>query len=149
MLAFKKILLPTDLSKTSEKVCKKIIGGLGGSAKAEILYVLDLQHIYAGYAETLAYYSDLEETLLKNAKEDLARFMKKVGAEKNARVTSQLRLGGAVEAICSEAKKGRFDLVVVGTHGRTGFRHLVLGSVAEKVVRQCPVPVLSFRQKVS
>jgi nucleotide-binding universal stress UspA family protein len=38
------------------------------------------------------------------------------------------------------------DLIVVGTHGRTGFAHLVLGSVAERIVRRSPVPVLSVRR---
>ena len=47
-------------------------------------------------------------------------------------------------AICDFAKKHGADLIALSTHGRTGFRHLALGSVAESVVRHSEVPVLSF-----
>ena len=49
------------------------------------------------------------------------------------------------EAILAEQKKGGYDLVVMGTHGRTGLTRIVMGSVAERVIRACPVPVLSIR----
>jgi nucleotide-binding universal stress UspA family protein len=42
---------------------------------------------------------------------------------------------------------GRFDLVVVATHGRTGLAHMLLGSVAERVIRRCPTPVLTVRPR--
>ena len=46
-------------------------------------------------------------------------------------------------ALLTELKKGEHDLVVLSTHGRTGFAHLLLGSIAEKLVRMSPVPVLT------
>ena len=55
------------------------------------------------------------------------------------------REGSPVLDIADTAKTGAFDLVVVGTHGRTGLRHILLGSVAEGVVRHCSVPVLTLR----
>jgi nucleotide-binding universal stress UspA family protein len=54
--------------------------------------------------------------------------------------------GAAATEIVERARRG-FDLVVVGTHGRTGLRHVLLGSVAERVVRHCDVPVLSVRTR--
>jgi nucleotide-binding universal stress UspA family protein len=53
--------------------------------------------------------------------------------------------GVAAEEICRFAREDGFDLVVVGTHGRTGIRHFMLGSVAEKVVREAHSPVLVVR----
>jgi nucleotide-binding universal stress UspA family protein len=60
-------------------------------------------------------------------------------------VHSRLLSGDPAAEIVRHAREERFDLVVVGTHGRTGIPHLVLGSVAERVARQCACPVLVVR----
>lgn len=52
--------------------------------------------------------------------------------------------GPPAEAICKQAEAG-YDLAVVSTHGRTGLQHILLGSVAERVVRYSPIPVLVVR----
>jgi nucleotide-binding universal stress UspA family protein len=54
-------------------------------------------------------------------------------------------LGGIAETILDEAKRHGADVIVMGTHGRRGLAHLLLGSVAEKVVRQATVPVVTVR----
>lgn len=59
---------------------------------------------------------------------------------------AQLKLGDARELIVGQAKQLPADLIVMGTHGRRGFQHLVLGSVAEAVVRHAPCPVLVVPQ---
>jgi len=56
-----------------------------------------------------------------------------------------IRLGAPVDEINRAVDTERADLIVMGTHGRTGFRHLVAGSVAERVVRSSKVPVLTIR----
>jgi nucleotide-binding universal stress UspA family protein len=69
-------------------------------------------------------------------------------AERNGGpVHSAVRIGNAAAEILRFAREEATDLVVLGTHGRTGFEHLVLGSVAERVVRQAPCPVLVIRTK--
>ncbi|MEZ4234149.1 MAG: universal stress protein [Polyangiaceae bacterium] len=50
-----------------------------------------------------------------------------------------------VETILEESNAGLYDLIVVGTHGRTGLSHLLMGSVAERVVRGAACPVLTLR----
>ncbi len=60
-------------------------------------------------------------------------------------VTATVRQGPAASEIVRFLQEGKFDLAVVATHGRTGLRHLVLGSVAERVVREAPCPVLVTR----
>ena len=64
-----------------------------------------------------------------------------------SRVTSHLRVGAPARAIVQLASDVSADLVVVGTHGRSGFDRLMFGSVAEKVVRSAPCPVLTVRPK--
>ncbi len=59
--------------------------------------------------------------------------------------TGEVQVGLAADVVTSLANSGRFDLVVLGTHGRGGFKHLVLGSVAEQVVRRSSVPVVTVR----
>jgi len=54
-------------------------------------------------------------------------------------------LGEVVPAVLAEAAKRHADVIVMGTHGRTGLAHLFMGSVAERVLRQSPVPVLTVR----
>jgi universal stress protein A len=61
---------------------------------------------------------------------------------KNVRISTLLAEGPAAAAIVRVAKKNRVDLVVMGTHGRTGVRRLLMGSVADRVIRTASCPVL-------
>lgn len=60
--------------------------------------------------------------------------------------TPHIRFGSTVEEILRFVDEHHIDLIVMGTHGRTGVRALIAGSVAERVVRAAPVPVLTVRQ---
>ncbi|HKO90170.1 MAG TPA: universal stress protein, partial [Polyangiaceae bacterium] len=79
-------------------------------------------------------------------------FEKRLSVEKQAaeaagalRVETQLLQGVAATEIRLLAERGAYDLIVMGTHGRKGLPHVVLGSVAERVVRSAPCPVLTVR----
>ena len=82
---------------------------------------------------------------------DLERAMAAWRAEaarrSGARVRSTVRVGEAANEILHFAREDGMDLIVLGSHGDTGLRHLVLGSVAERVVREAPCPVLVIRTK--
>jgi len=78
-----------------------------------------------------------EENLLV---EEICRDLSIAGLVHNGHVVT----GNPVEEILDAVKRERADLVVISTHGRTGLPHALLGSVAEKVVRQSPVPVLTL-----
>jgi nucleotide-binding universal stress UspA family protein len=71
----------------------------------------------------------------------LVALVKKAGVP----VESKVLLGAPAREIVRFAKESKADLVVVGTHGRSGMRHVFLGSVAENVVRLCPCPVITLR----
>ena len=64
---------------------------------------------------------------------------------KPASLTTAVRWGSPVEAIVDYCKELAIDLVVIATHGRTGLSHVLLGSVAERIVREAPCPVLTLR----
>jgi nucleotide-binding universal stress UspA family protein len=74
--------------------------------------------------------------------EDLAARLRKDGVE----VSAAVAIGDVVDEILGACGRERADLIVMGTHGRTGISRLVVGSVTEKVVRQAPVPVLTLRE---
>jgi len=66
-------------------------------------------------------------------------------AKDGVTINSFLRTGHPVEEILKFASDEKVDLIVMGTHGRTGIRHLLLGSVTERVVRAAEVPVMTIR----
>jgi nucleotide-binding universal stress UspA family protein len=86
-------------------------------------------------------------SVLKQHVEERARACKAAGLPAPEKVLTQLRLGGASEQIVRAAAELDADLIVVGTHGRTGVRRLLLGSVAASVVRHAGCAVMVFRDK--
>ena len=66
---------------------------------------------------------------------------------KPAKIITAVRWGSPVESIVSYAVDHRIELVIISTHGRTGLSHVLLGSVAERIVREAPCPVLTIRDR--
>ncbi|MCA9674526.1 MAG: universal stress protein, partial [Myxococcales bacterium] len=62
-------------------------------------------------------------------------------------VATRAAIGDTAEEILAVAKSEAIDLIVMGTHGRHGLRHILLGSIAEKIIRQATVPVLTVRSE--
>lgn len=87
----------------------------------------------------------LEAIVEKETKVLMEAFLKKVDIPEGIEVTTQIASGIEDRVICEAAKP--MDLIVMGTHGRSGLSHLLLGSVAEKVIRNAPCPVLTMRGK--
>lgn len=83
----------------------------------------------------------------KTLKDDLNRVLASRGTS-DVKVRIIMRKGNVVREILAQAKASRSDLVVLGTHGRGGVQRLVLGSVAEKVLRLATCPVLTVRRGV-
>jgi universal stress protein A len=81
-------------------------------------------------------------------REEVARRLDQMGAELRATglpVSTMLLRGAPHEAIVSTADSEHVDMIVMGTHGRRGLSHLLLGSVAERVVRTAKVPVMTLK----
>lgn len=92
---------------------------------------------YAGPALVRSYYDDDAETVFR----PIRRFLKRQGIE----ATFVHKIGDPAENIAKLAAKGKFDLLMMGSHGRGALGNLVLGSTATKVLAQCSTPVLLIR----
>ncbi len=140
MFAVKHILVPTDLSDTSE-------GALAAAIEIARAYHarLTLLHVWSvpntGYAELLNWPLEGMEEAARKALDEVEARTRKLHVETD----SVLQMGAESEQILELVKARSIDLVVMGTHGRRGLSRVFLGSVAEKVVRLSPVPVLTIR----
>ena len=144
MRSVKKILVPTDFSPPAARA-------LDEAAELARTYgaSVTLFHVYGLPAPipdgASAYGPDLIATLEENARASLAAACDELRRRmpEAPPVDAKALLGFAAQEIVAEARRGQFDLIVMGTHGRTGIKHMLLGSVAERVVRTAPVPVLT------
>jgi nucleotide-binding universal stress UspA family protein len=75
----------------------------------------------------------------------MLEFLRDVPEQSRKRVRARMDHGDTVGTILQAATSGAYDLVVMGTHGRTGLSAILMGSVAEKVVREAPCPVMTVR----
>src|SRR5690606_20115607 len=78
----------------------------------------------------------------RHAREQLEAFLEKQGVN-GAGISSSTRMGPPALTLLEAAEQDGYDMIVMGTHGRTGLSRLVMGSTAEKVVRAAPCPVLT------
>jgi nucleotide-binding universal stress UspA family protein len=85
----------------------------------------------------------ISELIRENAQGDMDEFMSSLTLPSGVPMTTRLLSGDPASTLITELKKNEHDLVVLSTHGRTGVAHLLLGSIAEKLVRLSPVPVLT------
>lgn len=147
MLKFKKILCPIDFSDLSLNALKFAVE-LASTFQAE----LHLLHVFEGYdAISLnpeMAMSPMPEWLPKLrllCHEKLAALPSPDLAARCPTIVRADREGPAIHEILEYAAHQKIDLIVLATHGRTGLKHLVMGSVAENVVRSATCPVLTIR----
>jgi len=143
---YRSLLLPTDGSKAAET---GLLEGLklAKVLKASVAFLYALEPLGPRLLlgpETLPYYRELLEDLRREGLAALDRATR-LAEELEVPFAAHLLEGRAAEVILEEAKK--HDLIVMGTHGRTGLDRLLLGSVAQEVVRKSPKPVLLVPQR--
>jgi nucleotide-binding universal stress UspA family protein len=145
---YQRILVPSDGSPTSQRALEEALGlarQVGQGAQLELLHVVEIilfpdSEIYFNYAE-------LQKIMRSSGEKILAQAEKMV---REAGIAVQKRLleaGGEriANVIVEEARRWPADLIVIGTHGRSGFSRILFGSVAEGVVHTADVPVLLIR----
>jgi nucleotide-binding universal stress UspA family protein len=142
---FKKILFCTDFSENSDHAFSYAFNlARAYDATLLILHVIVEQVCY--YWSTPKGERELVAKQTERAKQEInAHYLQKLGEFKNYEIFARETGEGAFYEIIQAARKESADLIVMGTHGRTGFDHLLLGSTAENVVRQSPCPVLTVR----
>lgn len=140
------ILIPTDFSRDAEigsRAALDLLGEERQDAKIVLLHVYHLPFEYTAYGTiptSIDYFKDVEEAAAARLSE-LAEPLRDSGLT----VETIAKEGYPPEVIVDEAAAAGADLIAMGTHGRTGLAHLVLGSTAERVVQHAGCPVLTVR----
>ena len=139
------ILAPVDFSDYSKRaVDMAIFLAKTFGAKLSLLHVIEPPPYpiegYAGSSIAASLLDDLE----RKATEDLTQLLPD-GQSAGVEVAYQVVIGSPSRQIIETAEAAQIDLIVMATAGRTGFSRLVMGSVAERVVRTAPCPVLTMR----
>ncbi len=140
------ILVPVDYSECSRAALEfavEFARKLGASI--EVVHVWDRPAYVAG--DTKIRQGAVEHSLIDLIRDDAAAemsaFMAKTAVPAAIKIEPRLLSGNPARTVLNELEAGNHQLLIVGTHGRTGLSHLLLGSVAEKLVRLSPVPVLT------
>ena len=142
-MRYAKILCPVDFSEASHEA---LVAAADLARTHESL--LTLVHVYElspfAFPE-IALRPEIVDDLIKTSVTSLNRWAKEAEGLGARRVETTSLEGIPWNAIVKLAREGQADLVVMSTHGRTGLRHALVGSVAERVVRHAPCPVLVVR----
>lgn len=147
MSRFRRILHPSDFSPASRPAFEQALE-LAEADRAELLVVHVLGPVVAGGGEGYVpprLYEELEASARAYAQKELDGLTAKA-KKAGVRARSLLLTGIPHEQIARAAESRRADLIVIGTHGRTGLARLLLGSVAARVLAIAPCPVLTVRR---
>jgi nucleotide-binding universal stress UspA family protein len=149
MKPIKRVLVAVDFSECSWLALARA-DELAKALGAE----LDLLHVWQAPAfvspEAMVGVTPREQTLgqlvHRESEKALDDFVARAKSAGFSIGSARLVDGEPARTIVEEAERGDYDLIAIGTHGRTGLSHLLLGSVAEKVVRKASRPVISVRE---
>jgi nucleotide-binding universal stress UspA family protein len=143
----KRILHPSDFSSASRPAFKKAVEmAKTTGATLELVHVMTpILPVGGGYLSPQLY-EDLAASQTASAGKELEK-LEKAARTAGVKATSTVVVGTPADRIVRTARARRADLIVMGTHGRTGFSLLVLGSVAARVIAAAPSPVLTVRGK--
>ena len=141
---YKRVLIPLDGSRLAEGVLPFILQ-IAGPLDLEVVLVFVAQPIMPQAIEGTTYFAvDDVAARLKEAREYLAPVAADLKRQ-GVRVTTDARHGDPVTEIVAAARETGAGIIAMTTHGRSGFRRLLFGSVAEAVLRQAEIPVLMMR----
>ncbi len=147
MIKFEKILFPYDFSELSLHALRYARSFVETyEAELHVLHVLDeaCQYWMAMGPNSVPVGPPPDE-LLAASKQEMAKFVQEHLADAAFPVKTEVRIGRPFMEIIRYAREHQIDLIVLGTHGRSGLKHALMGSVAERVVRKAACPVLTIR----
>lgn len=144
------LLVPTDFSAASRQaLALALVIAERTGAKVDVLFVWEpstvvpletlLSEVGTGAPRTLG------EIGRKEALRQTTEFVASVPRPATVPVATRVEVGRPDELIVTLAEQGAYDMIVMGSHGRTGLRRVLMGSVAERVVRTAPCAVLSVK----
>lgn len=144
-MQIKNILFPTDFSHGARAAMHNAVSlAQDYHARLILLYVLQDIAIAEWYIPSSISATNLVEDMEKGAWKELETWAAEISAQVKD-VEKMVLRGVPFVEIVKTAKDRKVDMIVIGTHGRTGIDHMLFGSTAEKVLRKAPCPVLTVR----
>ena len=143
---FKKILYPVDFSEHTEGIVEYGVAiARKFDAEFHLLHVIPNLNYFTPYESFLTPENmvAIERSIESEVERDLNKIIENIGIP----VIKVVKTGVIFMEIIDYIKTEKIDLVVMGTHGRSGIEHILIGSVAEKIVRKAPCPVLTIKPK--
>ena len=139
-MEIKKVLVPVDFSENSKKVLEAA-GYFSGKCEAELHVVFVVQSFddYSGFFVPHMPVAKFEDEMVQAAEAKMDSFM---AGQRD--IETKVLVGDVAEEIIRYAEESGMDMIVMGTHGYKGLEKVMFGSVAEKVVRSSPCPVLTI-----
>jgi nucleotide-binding universal stress UspA family protein len=147
MIQLNRILVPTDFSEPSEHAAR-YAAELAKRYEAEI-HCIHVSDIPADLLATSTYYmTGPSEQFVDQVRDESRKSLESFSAKNfpGMSVKTAFLEGRPFVEIIRYARDEKIDLIVIATHGRTGLKHALFGSVAEKVVRKAPCPVLVVKR---
>ena len=144
MMEIKKLLFPVDLSAVSSKIASSVIAfGEAFGAEIHLLHVAVTMEEVAGVYGPDLILGNFEKEVVQSAEKELEHFEQKffAGYPNKKRVVVK---GDPADEIIAYINAEKIDLVVMGTHGRKGIDKILFGSVADRMVKNSPVPVMTI-----
>ncbi|MDD5306803.1 MAG: universal stress protein [Deltaproteobacteria bacterium] len=147
MFAPKIILVPTDFSEHSDEAIKQAVDiAEQNDAKIYLLHVIDkLQQCAVDYCISIETMQQVQAESEKEATRKMKEEVRKIAQSRKVDVTFDVKGGVPYAEILRQQEDRKADLIVIGSHGRTGIMRTLIGSVAEKVMRESKCPVLLVR----
>ncbi|MFG0835454.1 universal stress protein [Aeromonas bivalvium] len=141
-MSIRTLLCPVDFSQMSQPVLDyAVFMAKSHDASLKLVHVVDQLHGFDSYKILHMTALEITHEMERQAREQLQQLIDTLPIPASFTV----RFGRAADEIVAQAKEDKVDLVVMGSHGRSGLSHLLVGSVAESVVRHAPCPVLIVR----
>jgi nucleotide-binding universal stress UspA family protein len=143
MMQVKKILVPIDFSENSNRIIQygAYVAKQFGAAM-EAIFVAQTFMDYSEFFEPHMSVLQFEEDLVASARERMKTFLEE-NLEPGAACSSVVMTGDIADTILEYAAAQQVDLIVMGTHGYKGLEKVLFGSIAEKIVKRAPCPVLT------
>jgi nucleotide-binding universal stress UspA family protein len=145
MKSFSTVLVAVDFSDSSDNAFRMALAmAKSFSAQLLVLHVINEPVDLRGFYVPHISFEKLEEEIEEGAQKMMESFCRRNMADFN-NYDCSIVAGLPYEQIIAQAEEKSADLIVLGTHGRTGLDHVLFGSTAEKVVRKSKIPVLTVR----
>ena len=146
-MVFKTILFATDFSEGSDFAFKAALSMAGKyDSKLIVIHVINEPVDLRGFYVPHISFDKLEEEIEQGAEKLMEKFCR-THMQDFSNFETYVLPGIPYDEIIKKAESVNADLIVMGTHGRTGLDHVLFGSTAEKVVRKSPIPVMTIRIK--